>query len=475
MFKNLVFKLSLLTAALGSVSAAWAAEAGRVVFVTGEVQLANGAAVLNAAVQEGDELTTGAAGYVYVKTVDGGFLILRPNSKARITTYHVDQVTPANTRVKLELLSGVARTISGSAVKQARQNFRFNTPVAAIGVRGTDFIVFTDQQTSRVQVVSGGVVMSPFAGNCGPDGGGPCEGSGSRELFAGQPGALLQIQRGQRVPNLLHNPALAPDQTVAPRVDEPVGKVVPTAPLAPPLPVVEINLDPHKGDAAKQVNSNTTPPVVVPPVMPPPVITPPVVTPPEPPLVVDPAPVVPPVAAYKPEVAWGRFAAVAGLQPDEAAVAKLNDGTYSTKDTVIVGAYQLSRLKANTFVMPKEGVGTYALDGGEATLRNKDSGGAVLPAEIKDASLKIDYAARKFETSLSLVTAQGDKSGPMSAVGNLHSDGALFDVNPAKPNVVPMTVRGFVSGAKAQEASYLFKIDSLKWEANGATHWGVQK
>lgn len=192
-------------------ASAAAGEAGKIVFVTGQAQLAARAAQLDAAVQEGDELATGTDGYIYVKTADNGFLILRPNSKARVIAYHADSAKPANTRVKFELLSGVARSISGTAVKQARQNFRFNTPVAAIGVRGTDFIVFTDQQTSRVAVVSGGVVVSGFAGSCGPEGGGPCEGNLSRELFAGQADALLQVQRGQKAPQLLRGQSVSPE------------------------------------------------------------------------------------------------------------------------------------------------------------------------------------------------------------------------------------------------------------------------
>src|SRR5471032_2047476 len=172
MLRHLFATVGLITAC----AAALGAEAGKVVFVTGQVQIANHAALLDGAVQEGDEISTGADGYVYMKTIDSGFLILRPNSRARVTTYHIDLQQPANTRVKLELLSGVARSISGLSVKKAREHFRFNTPVAAIGVRGTDFIVYTDQQTSRVAVVSGGVIVSGFAGACGPDGGGPCEG-----------------------------------------------------------------------------------------------------------------------------------------------------------------------------------------------------------------------------------------------------------------------------------------------------------
>ncbi len=125
-----IFTTALLLAAASSAAAG---EAARVVFVAGDAQIATHQLALGDAVNEGDEIATGTDGYVYMKTIDAGFLILRPNSRAHITAYHIDSQTPANNRVKLELLSGVARSISGLGVKQARQNFRFNTPVAAIG------------------------------------------------------------------------------------------------------------------------------------------------------------------------------------------------------------------------------------------------------------------------------------------------------------------------------------------------------
>jgi hypothetical protein len=206
-----------------SAQSAQAAEAGKVIFVAGKATIAERQAADGAAVEEGQMLSTGADGFLYVKTVDNGLFILRPNTRAQIVTYHVDTQHPENTRVKLELLNGVARSKSGDAVKQARQNFRFNTPVAAIGVRGTDFTVFTDSTTSRVAVISGAITMSGFAGACSADGGGPCEGATSRELTAAQRGQLLQVKRGQVAPQLLQSSPLSPDQVSPPRADEPLG------------------------------------------------------------------------------------------------------------------------------------------------------------------------------------------------------------------------------------------------------------
>ena len=167
--KENVLRKLLVAALLACAAHAAHADAGKIIFVAGNAKAGEQAAREGAAVAEGQLLSTGSDGFIYVKTVDNGLFILRPNTRARIVTYHIDQKNPANTRIKLELLSGVARSKSGEAVKLARQNFRFNTPVAAIGVRGTDFTVFTDDETSRVAVISGGVVpMAPAPAKAKP-------------------------------------------------------------------------------------------------------------------------------------------------------------------------------------------------------------------------------------------------------------------------------------------------------------------
>jgi hypothetical protein len=433
-------------------SSAMAAEAGKIVFVTGQVQLGHGPAVLDASVQEGDEISTGSDGYVYVKTVDAGFLVLRSNSRARINAYQVDQSNPGNTHVKLELLSGVARSISGTAVKKARQNFRFNTPVAAIGVRGTDFIVYTDQQTSRVVVVSGGVVVSGFAGACGPEGGGPCEGSASRELFAGQSGMLLQVQRGQNIPQLLHSPGLSPDQSVPPRNDEPVGKVTQgMAVAAPPAP--ELNLDAQKsplldkGQAtgAKNTNNNgggtQVPPAEI------------VTEPSNPPVVLPPAP---------PEIVWGRWQVVADLPQDANALAKMRDGTFDNPYTA-GGAYNIARLKNSQLVMPKEGTASFALTASEATLQQ--TGHDPVAAAVKDAHLVVNFAARTFETGLTVYTPDAS----MNVVGNgtINPQGVMSSNFSAETSI-----KGYLGGSQAEQAGYVFKTySSPRLTAEGATSW----
>ena len=454
----------------GALSAACAAEAGKIVFVTGQVSVAGHAAALDGTVGEGDELSTGADGYIYVKTIDQGFLVLRPSSKARIVAYHIDEKNPANTRVKLELLNGVARSISGTGVKQARQNFRFNTPVAAIGVRGTDFVVYTDDRTSRVTVVSGGVVVSGFAGGCGPEGGGPCEGGGSRELFAGQAGMMLQVERGQANPQLMRGQTLSPSERGAPaRPDEPSGKIGPSGNAG-----TEVNLDAQKSvnvlTGNKQLNQAAPPPpsppdlkpppevVVVPPLVEPapPVVTPPVVTPPS-----GPAPLPPVVTPGPKEVIWGRYAALAGAGVDQTVRDQLATGKYDSP--ALLGGYQIARLSSTAYVAPREGTASFVLTGSDATLQR--TGRSLVPAAVQDAKLTVDFGSRTFQTGLTVV---GDGvSVPFNVSGNVTKLGELV-------NTLTLTdsrIKGYLGGANVEEAAYLFQYKGTSVTVNGATTW----
>lgn len=431
--------------ALGLVlcsASALAAEAGRVVFVAGKADVGARPAALEMAVQEGDALSTGADGYIYMKTVDDGFLILRPNSRARVTAYHVDAANPANTRVKLELLSGVARSISGTAVKQARQNFRFNTPVAAIGVRGTDFIVHTNEKTSWVSVVSGGVVVSGFAGACGPDGSGPCEGGASRELFAGRADAMLQVQGGQQVPQLLHNAVIAPELNPPARSDEPVGKTVIGAHVGSAA-LDDVSLVPAKSTAPLLAGPNRPPDSIN--VAPPPVV------------IVLPEPVKP-----APEILWGRWQAVAGLPAQAAMVEKID--AEANRARVLIGSYVVARPNNSAFVLPTEGKVSFALVDSEATLTRL--GGEPMAAKVENAHLNVDFVARSFSTSLSVVNSLGKVD--VASHGDVTNNG-LLDSSLYSPGFV---VQGVLGGAKANEAAYTFKSTGTPdLGAAGVTRW----
>ena len=462
---------------LGLSSLAHAGEAGRIVFVTGQVHAGERALALGDAVQEGDEIVTGKQGTTYLKTVDNGLLILRPSSRARIVTYQVDKVNPANTRIKFELLSGVARSVSGDAVKLARQNFRFNTPVAAIGVRGTDFTVSTDSETSRVTVISGAIVVSGFGGGCMPGGSGPCDQPASRELAASQAGQMLQVRKGQPAPQLLSTSgsALAPDVVAPPRGDEPVGKAAVT-------PVTgEISLDPKKAENlstqiavrannAQQPPPNVAQPEVTPPVEPPPVVVTPPVEPP--PVVVTPPVVVPPIEppvvtppVVQSQIIWGRWQKLAN---SPAVINTIEVAEAGAKEIARNGNYAIFRTPGETWKSPAQGSIGFSLNQSEAFVTN-ESTRVSTPATLENAKLNVDFGKAAFNTSFDLVSSTGRYE--LQARGTVSKDGilAVTDQFLAPTN---MAVNGVLSNENGGSAAYIFssRLDE-KRVVNGATYW----
>lgn len=428
-----------------AATAANAGEAGKIIFVAGSVQVDGKPAALNATVNEGETLTTGKDGYLYIRTPDNGLFILRPSSKGRIATYQIDKKNPANTRVKLELDSGVARSQSGEAVKLARQNFRFNTPVAAIGVRGTDFTVFTNNETSRVTVLSGGITVSAFAGSCSPEGTGPCEGAAARELSAAQRGLQLQVQKGQATPQLLQGgAALAPDVVAPPRQDEPKsGSAHP-----------EVNLDPKKDsqlqvvkDAVAPKPDQPNPPIVT---VPPEVVVPPV----EP----------PPPAVPAREVSWGRWTALAS------APATSGTSQAGAKRIALNENYVLFRGERGTaFVTPERGNVSFVLADSHAQVR--DSGGATpvnTVASLQNGVLTFDFGKSSFSTSMDLITDK-QETFKLAANGSVQKDGIFTAA--AKPWLGSnMNLTGAIKDL--ENAAYIFRssLDNNRL-ATGATNW----
>ncbi|WP_394779223.1 FecR domain-containing protein [Undibacterium sp.] len=446
---NYFFKLFTLLLC-SAASTAYADEAGHIVFVAGKAEIGGQQVALNAAVNEGAELSTGADGYLYLKTIDNGFFILRPNSRARIVSYHVDQKDPSNTHIKLELVNGVARSISGEAVKQARQNFRFNTPVAAIGVRGTDFTVFTTQETSRVAVSYGGVIVSGFGGACAPQGTGPCEGGASVELFARQRDQLVQISRGQNKPQLLQSNGAAPDVVAPPRPDEPNGKNGASTGVAPVIVTTvlasnDVNLDPQKGQSLAQAIGT-------------PVLTP--VTP------ITPVTPVTPVTPTAPEVTntiiWGRWQNVLGL------TANIDVDKFAAQNKVIArnDYFALFQKNGTEWQLPSSGAMGFAMTDSSAFVKNQSTGDISL-AKLENGSLMVDFAKTTFTTSFDLLS-DSDRF-KFQAQGKVYSDGQFTGLNTYPNN---MLVNGVLTAEKGGSAAYLFqgRLDDNRL-ASGITMW----
>lgn len=176
--------------AFGSVAMASTGQlVGEVVFVTGSAQAHKDQSPsvdlhVGMPIFVGYTLATNAIGHLHIRTIDGAFLSLRSDSVVSIVQYNVDAVNPAANQIRLDVQRGAVRSVTGKAGEANRPGFRMNTPVAAIGIRGTDFTVFTDAMSSSVSVRQGGVVVAPFSSVCNRETLGACGGSQAVMLSA---------------------------------------------------------------------------------------------------------------------------------------------------------------------------------------------------------------------------------------------------------------------------------------------------
>ena len=148
----------LLCAVLLTPAAAQAA-AGQVLFALGRVEIQRGAQALPAArgtaVEVGDVITTGPTGLAQVRMQDGALLSLRYGSTMKVEEYRMPTPAPVQAapaaagappsaamvggRSALRLLRGAFRTVTGLIGRNAGDSYSVATPVATIGIRGTDY------------------------------------------------------------------------------------------------------------------------------------------------------------------------------------------------------------------------------------------------------------------------------------------------------------------------------------------------
>ncbi len=166
-----------------------AAAAGEVLLITGQgtaTDPASGtvrALAKGDGVQAGEIISSGTNSYVNLKFTDGSFILLRPNTRFVIEAYALDAKTAAavaatppaasaapakpatattpprpavaaapslpaaatqpsdTSRAFFRLLRGGFRAVSGVIGKVNQNEYRISTPVATIGIRGTDYVV----------------------------------------------------------------------------------------------------------------------------------------------------------------------------------------------------------------------------------------------------------------------------------------------------------------------------------------------
>ncbi|CUB02760.1 FecR family protein [Marinomonas fungiae] len=148
--------------------------AGIVTFMLGKAYLNNELVHVGTEINQGDTLETLSNGHVHIRFVDDALVSVRPSSKLSIDHYAYNAQTPSESVIKFDLKEGIIRSISGKGAKSARDKFRLNTPIAAIGVRGTDFVVKASNKLVQAVVNEGAIAVAPFSSSCDASAFGPC-------------------------------------------------------------------------------------------------------------------------------------------------------------------------------------------------------------------------------------------------------------------------------------------------------------
>jgi hypothetical protein len=161
----------LIAAAIASAASGQvlAEEAGRVSFVSGDVTVSSGDGQTRALkrgdiINGGDKIET-RSGRLQLRFTDGGFVSLQPNTVFGVDQYLYANKPPEETSLFFSLLRGGMRTITGAIGKVNKQSYKVRTPVATIGIRGTEYLARVNPNKVVVSVGSGLVSVSNDYGN----------------------------------------------------------------------------------------------------------------------------------------------------------------------------------------------------------------------------------------------------------------------------------------------------------------------
>jgi hypothetical protein len=122
---------------------AFATVAGHMQFVNGNVQITNPEGQTHPAhkgdvVNEGDTLTSAPSASAQIKMQDGGFVAMRPDTKLKFDQFIFNGKQDGSEKSFFSLFKGGFRAVTGLIGQINKQNYRITTPVATIGIRGTD-------------------------------------------------------------------------------------------------------------------------------------------------------------------------------------------------------------------------------------------------------------------------------------------------------------------------------------------------
>lgn len=135
----IIFVFSLVFSADLARSQEPRAQAGVVTKIQGDVETGEDPTrklAVNEPVYSGDVILTGKDARIQIKMIDGAILTLSGESLFEIEDY---LFTPEKSTASYRLIQGAFRAVSGLINGTKDKDFVVKTPVATIGIRGTDF------------------------------------------------------------------------------------------------------------------------------------------------------------------------------------------------------------------------------------------------------------------------------------------------------------------------------------------------
>lgn len=423
------------------------ASVGKVTLVLGQATLVSSNGVTSAlqkgsSVKPGDRIETAGGGHVHIRFVDDALVSVRPSSRLIIEEYEYNPTKVLDSQVRFKLEKGVARAISGAAAESAKERFRLNTPLVAIGVRGTDFVVNSQLDQTTAHVNQGAIVMAPLGAGCQASALGPCNTSAATLVSAQMGNVLAEYKDGLGQPEL--KPyfvrstyfAAAPDPD-ARSAKSPANPAKVDVAAKPDNSVIQVTSVVSGGIFTAAVEDLPhVPGPVEPPVMPP--------TPPAPPALV-----------------WGHWVKPTGSGDfsEPFRVAALGrDVTVGNNDYVL---YRRPSDTGLTAIQPSLGTVGFQLQQAHALFR--PWGGVNQEATAGTGTLSINFATRQFQTQLELNHAAAG-AHTLTSQGAVLSDGMFGGATATQKVIGATTLDG-------KNAGYMFEKNVDSGVFNGITLW----
>ncbi|MBC7619274.1 MAG: FecR domain-containing protein [Candidatus Saccharibacteria bacterium] len=422
----------------------------------------------------GDRIETAVGGHVHIRFVDGALVSVRPTSRLVVEDYQYDSVKPLQSLVRFRLEKGVTRAISGAAAENARERFRLNTPLVAIGVRGTDFVVSTDLARTVAAVNQGAIVMAPFDAGCLAQALGPCGSPAAKLLTADMGNTLVEFKNNAlaKVEFKPFNGGKSPELTIA--TPERAQRELALAhdlngrayggfggdALTSEFVSGAVQIGSSIRVVAPREPSGPSAGAGVPAIIPPVVAQLPVVT--ELPVVAPPPVSLPPPAVLPlppAQLAWGRWSDQA-LNGAEFIQPRLQ-AREGRSITVGDDNFLLYRAEDTTTFAPGLNILNFAL--GESYAQFNSATRPVLPASVTGGSFSINFAEKLFQTSLNLTSASTGNV-LLQATGSVRNDGIFATRSDTQAVAGAVAIDG-------KSAGYLFEKAAAGGTLSGVTLW----